>query len=246
VFRALVACIEKLDKHYDNFLRFSATIPNTVSNGAFPRIMAGIELRYRRRLLDGKQLWLATMDDNGVDRRVVVKFTCRYATEVHHACAEKGIAPALRYSQRLGSGWIMVVMDHLDGYHSLFDLQRKKEQRLTEDMRKSVHASLKILHDAKFVHGDMRPPNILLGPDDDVKFIDFDWAGNVNETRYPASMNPNIGWHPDVGLGKPIETKHDTYLVDEIFTEFRQPISPLGRRRFCEWDSEYGKNDDLV
>jgi hypothetical protein len=236
--RALVTCIKELDQYYTDILG-TVAIPNTVSNTMFPRILNGLELRYDTRLVDGKRLWLATMTDGDVERKVVVKFTCRYANDVHRACAEKGIAPELRYSQRLGYGWSMVVMDYLDSYHSLFVLQ--KCQRLTEEIRASVHARLKILHDAKFVHGDMRSPNILLGPDGDVKFIDFDWAGDIGNARYPTSMNPNIGWHQDVGLGKPIETSHDIYLVDDLFAEFKQPSSPIKRQRFCEWDSTYGE-----
>ena len=241
VLRALVTCVKELDQHYTEFMGAAIT-PKTVSDGMFPRSVDDIDLRYSRRLIDEKRLWLATMIDGDLERKVVVKYTCRYAMDVHRACAEKGIAPPLRYSRRLGYGWIMVVMDYLDDYHSLFDLQKK--QRLSEDVKRSIHARLKTLHEARFVHGDMRSPNILLGPDGDVKFIDFDWSGCIGDARYPTSMNPQINWHPDVGLGKPIETEHDFYLVDEAFSEFRQPISPLNTQRFCEWDLKYGAQPD--
>ena len=130
--------------------------------------------------MEGKKIWIATIGDT--EQKVVVKFTQQYATDVHQACAGKGIAPLLLYADPVGYGWTMVIMEYLEGYNTLYS----RRNQLSEDLRKSVHEKLKILHDMGFVHGDMRFLNILLGPGGEVKFVDFEWAGKIRDVKYPS------------------------------------------------------------
>ena len=43
---------------------------------------------------------------------------------------------------------------------------------------------MKLFHRDRFVHGDLREPNILCD-EDQVMLIDFDWGGKVEEAYYP-------------------------------------------------------------
>ncbi|CAG8583965.1 13175_t:CDS:2, partial [Ambispora gerdemannii] len=134
-----------------------------------------------------KNLWLAKMEGN--QSRYVVKFTRRYGKVAHETCSELGFAPILRYFEELFGGWKLVIMDYLEG----------------------------VFHNKGFVHGDLRSVNILFGSTGDVKFVDFDWAGKDGEARYPESLNPQINWHKEVGLHKPIRSSHDLHLVEVTF-----------------------------
>src|SRR4051812_37790188 len=140
IFHALATCINKLEQHYIN-IQGPDDIPKAVSNHVFPRTQGNIDLQYLERFLEGKQLWLATLGG----KKVIVKFTMYYADNVHRFCAEKGIAPRLLHFLMLGDGWTMVVMEYLDGYHTLCN-----NQPVSMDVQTSIFAALMILHDADF------------------------------------------------------------------------------------------------
>ena len=91
-----------------------------------------------------------------------VKFTRRYSEDAHHFLAQLGCAPRLRAVMRLPGGWNMVVMDYSE-YMQLRDpmLQISDELRLHTIMAK-VSEVVQKLHDAGFVHGDIRSPNVLI------------------------------------------------------------------------------------
>jgi serine/threonine protein kinase len=78
-------------------------------------------------------------------------------------------------------------------YQMLYGLNLTKDQQ--EKVRQKVEKALHVLHDAGFVHGDLRDTNILMDFDslesDDVKihFVDFDWAGRIGEAKYPSDIN---------------------------------------------------------
>ncbi|EPQ53377.1 hypothetical protein GLOTRDRAFT_17241, partial [Gloeophyllum trabeum ATCC 11539] len=57
-------------------------------------------------------------------------------------------------------------------------------------VRKAVEHKLALLHEAGYVHGDVRDVNVLVcGADGsgekDVLLVDWDWAGRGAEARYP-------------------------------------------------------------
>jgi len=67
--------------------------------------------------------------------------------------------------------------------------------------------AVKTLHDAGYVHGDIRRPNIMITTEG-LKLIDFDWCGEVGTAKYPADifMDPvRNGWHHGVSRGGLIE-----------------------------------------
>jgi len=93
-------------------------------------------------------------------------------------------------------------MDYLEGYSHLKSLLGAD----CANKKQSVLNAISAFHNKGFVHGDLHSRNILFGSTGDVKFIfiDFDWAGKDGEAQYPESLNPQINWHNEVGLHKPI------------------------------------------
>lgn len=230
---ALITCLQNLQNHYIA-LSNNQPIPKTFSNGPFPRFLTQIEkmknFNYVERL-GNKNLWLAEVEIDGSKQHVVVKFTCRYCREVHDACHNNGIAPKILYYVELDSDWSLIIMEYLQDYLSLDDLSDNKRINMHSNILKAVD----ILHRLHFVHGDLRGPNILIGPNDDVKFIDFDWSGKVGEAEYPESLNQFVNWHQDAGFHKKIYPSHDLHLVNWVLAGSKQ----VNCHNLCAWNKEY-------
>ena len=90
-----------------------------------------------------------------------------------------GIAPNLRGFGDIGAGWKMVIMDALDQEYKHFD-----EDILPTDTRELIEKRLVELHQAGFVHGDVRDANIIVRKDNNSGFmvIDFDWSGVIDRS----------------------------------------------------------------
>ena len=111
----------------------------------------------------------------------------------------------------------MVVMDELVGYKSLDDLTDRLPKSAFEEIRNQLNQ----LHDAGFVHGDLRDVNIMVKEGIGVTFqlmiIDFDWAGEKEMTRYPPYVNREGIDRPDDAIdGEPILVAHDRWMLDDI------------------------------
>lgn len=80
----------------------------------------------------------------------------------------------------------MVIMDLLEGYKMLHQCAP-----LQPSVLQAMEKELQVLHEAGYVHGDIRDTNIMASENDPKKFmfIDFDWAGKVGEVRYPVGVN---------------------------------------------------------
>ena len=96
----------------------------------------------------------------------------------------------------------MVVMEFVDG--CLWD-------DATEKPLAALQHAVQLLHGAGFVHGDLRPNNILV-TSDGVRIIDFEWAGVAEQTVYPFFMNHfDIEWPNGATDGQPITKAHDLW-----------------------------------
>lgn len=80
-------------------------------------------------------------------------------------------------------------MEFVDG-QTLAELTLKKEEK--EQVRKRLQETLYLSHCNRLVFGDLRPPNVVITTAiKDVKIIDFDWAGEEGQVKYPCHW-PNI------------------------------------------------------
>lgn len=156
----------------------------------------------------------------------------RYGLDAHMAAALGGIAPNIWGYRRLEGGWHAVLMDYINvgsgwkNYNPCDELQVSTVER-------AYRAHVK---DKNFVHGDLRPSNILVLSIDvnlrvgeeqsDLKaaspgsesanegrlqicIIDWDWAGPFGETHYPLSMNVKVKRAEGAKPGELILPEHD-------------------------------------
>ena len=103
----------------------------------------------------------------------------------------------------------------------------KAEQRMVRD---KVREHVLALHQQDFVHGDIRPQNVLVkrldtghGHTLSVRLIDFDWAGEVGKAKYPFLVNPDLGFgfeRPSGVKGGGVITRaHDLAMVDLMYPD---------------------------
>ena len=102
----------------------------------------------------------------------------------------------------------VVVMDHVRG---------EQVGSLLEDEAhiNQLRMAMDGLHEAGYVHGDLRGPNLLIAKDG-LKLVDLDWCGKAGEARYPASINvgSDIEWHKGVLRDGFIEKAHDEHMFN--------------------------------
>ncbi|KAL0213529.1 hypothetical protein RCL1_007155 [Eukaryota sp. TZLM3-RCL] len=139
------------------------------------------------------------------DEDVTVKFTSSYAFDLHQQLANLELAPRLIHCKLLDSGlglkdtetlqelykpirygdWYIVVMQRC----AAIPLAPPTPEQLSVTINQ-LYQLKSFLHASCFVHGDLRPSNVLL-TSKGISVIDFDWAGNTQSEcppRYPFSM----------------------------------------------------------
>ena len=139
---------------------------------------------------------------------VVIKFTPTYCGDAHRKLADVKRAPFLRFCERVESvGMFVVVMDYEGREHARKPL---RDRGHIEQLREAV----KTLHDADYVHGDLRESNVLVTTEG-LKVVDFDWCGKDGMARYPAdiSLSSDLGWHERVYRGGLITKDHDEHML---------------------------------
>ena len=168
-------------------------------------------------------------------RKLVIKFVEQYGVEAHQLLADAGMAPRLLYCGLLdgecdtrdagrftrvstATGGLyacpvdMVVMEYIEG--DTVD----KASILPKDIREKAEKAIQKLHDGQYVFGDLRAVNVMVSGDK-VFLIDFDWAGKVNEARYPLNLSRSVKWPKEA---KELEMEyilmdHDRFMLDQLF-----------------------------
>lgn len=121
-------------------------------------------------------------------KEVVVKFFQRYSAEVHRVLTAADMAPHLLYYGQIDPEiafgmWKMVVMEYFNG-KPLHDGDCHRDFDVSEKVFRAITA----VHLVGYVHGDVHPPNVLIGRENQVMLIDFDWAGKEGNVRYPIPL----------------------------------------------------------
>ncbi|KAH7096151.1 hypothetical protein BKA62DRAFT_834223 [Auriculariales sp. MPI-PUGE-AT-0066] len=195
---ALRICAHELR---DEYKQLGPEQPLKLSSAPWPHLTKigdhTIEYQERLRPAPSRSVFRAKASRNDKTIEVIVKFTSRYCREVHDLVAEKGAAPKLWHC-----GWDSTVGQTVVMYSYAI-----------QNLRDAVEA----MHEAGYVHGDLRQPNILLDGNNAPMIIDFDWAGCTDNsyTIYPSDicLDPDYKLHKDVCAGGRILTEHDDHLV---------------------------------
>ena len=104
------------------------------------------------------------------------------------------------------------------------EIGEKAEQLM---VHQKVREHVLTLHHQGFVHGDIRPQNVLVKRPVtghgalSVWLVDFDWAGEINKAKYPFLVNPDLGngFRRPSGVkgGGVITPVHDLAMVDLMY-----------------------------
>jgi Protein kinase domain len=162
---------------------------------------------------------------SGTPKDIVVKFVHRYhyGEEAHRLLASESLAPQLFYHGKIGVlegdpsyGHLrMVVMEYIDGE----TLDQVK--RIPPTFMDQIRYALDVLHGKGYIFGDLRRSNIMITKNEEVKLIDFDWAGIHAESRYPFLVSPGLTWPAGVEALSIMKTEHD----DEMFARLQSIYS---------------------
>ena len=170
---------------------------------------------YCDRLSDTKLVFLANRSSD--NKQCIVKFVEKYGENVHRYLFRKGLAPELYdILESVRGNWKAIIMELLPGtsLHSLHDtdLDNEKIRKIIDCLRNIK----KTLQGSHYVHGDLRPNNLIVTSDFNVvKVVDFDWAGEESKVSYPLNLNTNdIAWAFGVEPCRPITKKHDSWMLD--------------------------------
>jgi serine/threonine protein kinase/DNA-binding NarL/FixJ family response regulator len=122
-------------------------------------------------------------------------------------------------------GWNYLVLEHIPG-HDLHDLliERGGALLVTEALR-AIRGTLRALayaHGQDIVHRDVKPGNIMVTPDGQVKVTDFGLAlarGDVRLTQEGTIVGTVLYMAPEVVMGMPADGRSDLYAVGAVLYE---------------------------
>jgi hypothetical protein len=164
---------------------------------------------YNSQPLPDKLLFIGTLQTG---KRICIKFVRHYSDKAHAFCASMEFAPALIGFERLPGSWYMVVMDE--------DYENLHQAPHGTPVPHGITEKIVSLHQAGFVHGDIRDTNVMVRKDGEMGFmvVDFDWAGEIGVVRYPMNVNrAENQWRPDgASDGNVITAHHDIQMLEEM------------------------------
>ena len=184
----------------------------SAQSSLYPYFTFNSRLEYIGNLQEKSCVWKAKMKtDDGREVDVIVKFSKSYGKTVHQALALKEMAPTVHHIEEdLPGGWIAVIMDYVEG-KTLFNSPLSENEKMKFESFKADLAET--LHENNFVHGDLRPQNIIHYGSGTFKVVDFDWAGMEQQTKYPLDINMRGDWAKGVEPGGIISHEHDLYQL---------------------------------
>ncbi|KAI5999722.1 hypothetical protein EDD15DRAFT_2193751, partial [Pisolithus albus] len=146
-------------------------------------------------------------------KKIVVKFVTRYGDDAHRTMAEAGFAPKLRY------------FGPIDNTEDAVSYDKLRMVKVPASVATHLPEAINHLHGAGFVFGDLRGPNVIVTPSDEitVRLIDFDWAGKVGEVTYPVLINEELQSAKDVKAMGLIDKEHDWSNLRSILDGCKDP-----------------------
>lgn len=214
IFAALLKAIKRLETFYDNPTISPTQRPFPYLNSFIPigTNSSRISFTYAS-VFDPSSDRLLFVVNTTTNESLLVKFSRRYGKDAHLECSALGIAPRLLGFETLPGGWFAAVMELLPpSFRLLSDLPKT-------NLKVPVIEAMQRMHEAGFVHGDLRYNNILVDEvaENSVRIVDWDWAGRQGEVKYPISINPEVPRSSAATGGAEILDEHDRYSISLIF-----------------------------
>lgn len=143
------------------------SIIKEIGVGAASRISLAVELKTRRTVAV-KHIVRRSADDDPFLAQVEREY--QVGSRLDHQNLRQCYS-LHRVRRRLQTRELLIVMEHVDG----LDLEKARPNRLNTFLTifRKVAAGLHAMHEAGYVHSDIKPTNILIGRGGIVKIIDF-------------------------------------------------------------------------
>jgi len=178
-----------------------------------------LEFTIKAVVVQGKEwnenrfLYLAKMQKD----YVIVKFTCRYCTELHQFCAERGHAPKLLSYGTVPKGWHIVVMEMV-----IQDIDKTLVHYASTNLiqwEKDLTHLMEEFHGEGLVHSDLRDANLFvqIGKPEMIMLANYDWGGKQGEASFPTQL-----LHEELIGGEKLKSReimkeHDIWVLRTTF-----------------------------
>jgi eukaryotic-like serine/threonine-protein kinase len=204
-----------------------------------PEALAGGRYTLDRHLATGGMGTVYVATDTALSRTVAIKilkpeyatdraFRTRFETEARHAAGldHPGIAKVYDYGEAGGDGTPRpyLVMEYVDGQplSVLLAPGRPLEADRVVDLVAQTADALQAAHDKHIVHRDVKPANLLITPDAQVKVTDFGIAKAASDTPITQTGTIIGTAHylpPEQAEGKPATARSDIYALGVVLYE---------------------------
>lgn len=202
--------------------RYPALVANTQLqvDFPFPRSFesnnATVNFTYTVALED-KRVYRALVDETKAP--IFIKYALRYCEAAHDVASRLGFSPKLLSIGRVQEWWMVVMEDVSEDYTTLAEV--KSQGSDAQGIPSAVKQALQCLHQAKYVHGDVRDVNVLVRKPGrlsvdrpQILLVDWDWAGVSGEATYPIALNAAVPRPDGAVAGAVIEMVHDDEMAD--------------------------------
>jgi serine/threonine protein kinase len=210
-----------------------------------PGDVLGGRYRLDRRVASGGMADVWAAEDDVLQRRVAVKvmrpdpdheelFALRFRDEALHSAAliHTNIATLFDYGE--DDGVAFLVMELVDGQP--LSTMIKERRRIDADQVRSIIGqcalALGVAHEARVVHRDVKPANILVRDDGLVKLTDFGIARAVDasgHTRAGDLLGTPSYLSPEQALGRPATGASDLYALGIVGHEMLSGAKPFDK-----------------
>jgi serine/threonine-protein kinase len=210
-----------------------------------PGTVLGDRYRLDQRVASGGMADVWAAEDDVLQRRVAVKvmrpdsdheelFALRFRDEALHSAAliHTNIATLFDYGE--DDGVAFLVMELVDG--KPLSAIIKERGRVEPDQVRSIVGqcalALGVAHEARVVHRDVKPANILVREDGLVKLTDFGIARAVDasgHTRAGDLLGTPSYISPEQALGRPATGASDLYALGVVAHEMLSGAKPFDK-----------------
>jgi len=218
-------------------------VDKTAADPMIGRVLDG---RYRvgPRIARGGMATVYEAMDERLDRPCAVKimhdnmgdddeFAKRFVREARTAAKLSHPNVVSVFDQGDDNGTLFLVMEYIPG-HTLRDVIRKEapmKPGKALELVEPVLAALAAAHQARMIHRDVKPENVLLAPDGRIKVADFGLARAISaETQHTATGGVLIGTvsylAPEIVTNDGADARSDIYACGAMLYEMLTGLKP--------------------